>query len=178
MNWRKWIFWGSEDYSPRTLYLVSILSLVMAIVLFWADLEKERTIWPEESTLEVAVGQVARFSETDRKITFWLNGNCKKFNWWPLYGRNWSQVENALRTPNAIIEVKFIAQKPPEAKRECGTFDIYALTRNGESILTYGRSQATFKKDAELAPWLWALFLLAAPYFIWAARLKQQGKIG
>lgn len=177
MNWMKLAFWGSEHYSVRTMYLLGAACIACAPLMLWIGIEKEEKFWPEETALDVAVGKVDSVVEGDRKIAFRLGENCRKFVWRPLYGSTWSQIESTLRAPDGLIAVKFIEEERPAEKRECGTFNIYALARNGLPVLTYEQSMESFKADAAWLPWVFGLFLLGGPYILLAARFKQQGKI-
>lgn len=173
MKIARWLFWGSEHYSAFMLKLVGIVCLCMIPLMAWAWYEKANRDWPEEAALESFEGQVVSITESSRSLEFELSDTCGAFRWRPLYGRNWKEVEAALRQMSAQLVVKFEAGKVPF----CGTRDVLALTSNGRPVLTYQRSQETYKADGRLMPIIFGLFLLGGPYCFWAARLKRTGQI-
>ncbi len=149
----RFVLSGTENHSLLTLFGGGALSIAMLVVMVFVWFANEGKHWPAKEDLAFAEGKVVALEEHEYRIHFYLSGSEFGFSYKPIYGRNWSEVERALRSPDSVIRVGYIP----------GDTVVVLLEQDGTTVLSYERSQETYADNLKIVPWLAiGIFLIGA----------------
>ena len=152
----------AKDYSLLTLFGVGALGIAMSVGMVFIWFAQEGKHWPAKEDLAFAEGKVVALEESERRIHFYLSGSEFGFSYWPVYGRNWSEVERALRSPDSVIRVGYIP----------GNTEVVLLEQDGTTVLSYESSQESFADNRNIIPWLVIVFFLIGAFLLASGWLK------